>query len=318
MLSENEIKKYLGTNWAGQKIVYKDVTGSTNTDAALLAKEGALHGTVVIADIQESGRGSRGRSWETPGGENIAMSVVLRPSAPPADISMLTLVMGLSVAEGVDRAISESLPEVAGSDNSNGYQALGDGDDHSIHSAFVPGDDNPSFSNKRNSSGKGRLKSFGRIKWPNDIVIDGKKICGILTELHMKPDNTISDVITGVGINVNMVDFPEEIRNIAGSVLSQTGIRVSRSLVVARCLERFEENYEKYDRTYDLSFLKEQYESRLINLNETVRVLDPGGEFEGRALGITKRGALLVRTLNGEIMEINAGEVSVRGLYGYV
>ena len=110
----------------------------------------------------------------------------------------------------------------------------------------------------------------------------------------------------------------EEIKGIAGSLLTQTGAMVNRSLVVARCLERFEENYEKYDRTFDLSLLKEQYESRLINLNEKVRVLDPQGEFEGTALGITQRGELKVMTDGGDIREVNAGEVSVRGLYGYV
>lgn len=266
------------------------MTGSTNSDAAELAKEGAAHGTVVIADRQEKGRGSRGRSWETPGGENIAMSLVIRPTVSPESISMLTLVMGLSVAEGVDEALFETLKD----EGENSFSG-----DKGVRAGEVP-------------------EMFCRIKWPNDIVIDRRKICGILTELHMNPDNTISDVITGVGINVNMVDFPDEIKDMAGSLLTQTGIRTDRSLVVAKCLERFEANFEKFEKTHDLSLLKERYESRLININETVRVLDPKGEFEGRAHGITDRGALLVETSDGIEHVINAGEVSVRGLYGYV
>ncbi len=277
MLDKDSIKKYLDTSWAGCEIIYKDVTGSTNNDARDLAAEGAVHGTLVVADRQDNGRGSRGRSWETPPGSNIAMSLIIRPTAPAERISMLTLVMGLSVAEGVELALAEV------SDSS--------------------------FPKK-----EGQEKVM--IKWPNDVVIGGRKICGILTELHMNPDSTIRDVVIGVGINVNMTDFPEEIREIAGSLLTQTGRRVDRSLVVARCMERFEDNYGRYQKNYDLSLLKEQYEKRLINKGERVRILDPKEGYEGTALGITDMGELRVDA-GGEIRVVGAGEVSVRGLYSY-
>ncbi|MCR5671639.1 MAG: biotin--[acetyl-CoA-carboxylase] ligase [Butyrivibrio sp.] len=268
MLSSEHIKGQLHTKWAACNIVYKEVTGSTNDDAAALAKSGAEHGTLVVADRQETGRGSRGRGWETPAGTNIAMSLILRPVAELKDISMLTLIMGLSVAEAVDECL-------------------------------------------------GRPDVFSMIKWPNDVVLNSKKICGILTELHMNPENTISDVVIGVGINVNMTSFPDEIKEIAGSILSESGKELDRSAVVARCMERFEENYEKYNRSFDLTLLKESYEKRLINKDRRVRVLDPEGEFEAEALGITTGGALVVRCDDGEVKEIGAGEVSVRGLYTY-
>ena len=177
---------------------------------------------------------------------------------------------------------------------------------------------------------------YSQIKWPNDVVIDKKKICGILTELHMNPDNSIKDVVIGVGINVNMTDFPDEIKGVAGSLLTQTGKRVNRSLVVARVLERFEENYEKFQMSYDLSSLKEQYESRLINKGEKVKILDSGktggtpaawdarSGTVGTAIGITDMGELLVDVTeeagseNRDIRTVGAGEVSVRGLYSYV
>lgn len=276
MLDKDSIKKYLDTSWAGSEIIYKEVTDSTNNDAGDLAAEGAAHGTLVVADRQDRGRGSRGRSWETPPGSNIAMSLILRPTAPAERISMLTLVMGLSVAEGVELALAET-----------------------ADSSF-PKDE-----------GESRVM----IKWPNDIVIGRRKICGILTELHMNSDNTIRDVVIGVGINVNMTDFPEEIREIAGSLLTQTGRRVDRSLVVARCMERFEDNYGRYQKSYDLSLLRDQYEKRLINRGERVRILDPKDGFEGTALGITDMGELKVDA--GEIRVVGAGEVSVRGLYSY-
>ena len=289
MLSKEHIQKGLETLWAAQNLIYVDETGSTNDDAKKLGDEGAPHGTLVVTDRQNTGRGSRGRSWETPKGTNIAMSLLIRPEAPPDRISMLTLVMGLSVAEGIEDAL------VIKRDRTISKSTLMD----------LP----------REILTESKL--YPEIKWPNDIVIAGKKICGILTELHMNPDNTINNVVIGVGINVNMTDFPEDIRDVAGSILSTTGVKLDRSLVVACVMKRFEENYEKYCKTFDLSLLKENYEGRLINRRKLVMVLDPKGSYEAIAHGITKFGALIVSDEEGEEYEINAGEVSVRGLYGY-
>lgn len=289
MLSKEHISEQLTTNWAARNLIYKDETGSTNDDARILGEEGAAHGTLVVADMQKTGRGSRGRSWETPSGTNIAMSLLLRPIAPPDKISMLTLVMGLSVAEGIEDAIIEKR------DRSLSRSTLMD------------------FPREILSE----TKYYPQIKWPNDVVIANKKICGILTELHMNPDNTINNVVIGVGINVNMTEFPEDIRDIAGSILTTTGVKVDRSTVVACCMKRFEENYEKYNRSFDLTLLRDNYESRLINRHRLVKVLDPKGEYEAIAHGITNTGALIVSNEEGEEFEINAGEVSVRGLYSY-
>ena len=288
-MDKGSIANLLSTKWAGCNIIYMDETGSTNDDARQLGQDGAPHGTLVVADRQTSGRGSRGRSWEAPKDTNIAMSLLIRPTAPPERISMLTLIMGLSVAEGIEDAL------VAATDVAISKSTL----------VNYPGQI------------KAQCLSFPQIKWPNDIVIAGKKICGILTELHMNDDNTIRDVVIGVGINVNMMEFPDEIKDIAGSILSTTGTKLSRRLVVASCMKRFEENYEKYCAYYDLSLLQEQYESRLINRHNMVRVLDPKGAYEAIAHGITALGALVVSDEEGEEYEINAGEVSVRGLYGY-
>ena len=318
MLSKEDIERRLTTRWAACNIVYKDVTGSTNNDARDLAADGAAHGTLVVADKQEAGRGSRGRRWETPAGTNIAMSLVIRPTAPADRISMLTLVMGLSVAEGVDLAIAET--------SANAVRAQA-------------GTLEDAAKAQKSASNGSRL--WAQIKWPNDVVIDKKKICGILTELHMNPDNSIRDVVIGVGINVNMTDFPDEIKGVAGSLLTQTGSRVDRSLVVARVMERFEENYGKFQMSYDLSQLKEQYEKKLINKGEMVKILDKstakgaitswdtGDGTVGMALGITDLGELMVDVAAGEpgqeqdpqhqdIRVVRAGEVSVRGLYSYV
>ena len=105
MLSKEHISEQLDTQWAARNLIYIEETGSTNDDAKKLGEEGAPHGTLVVTDLQKSGRGSRGRNWETPSGTNIAMSLLVRPTAPAERISMLTLVMGLSVAEGIEDAI---------------------------------------------------------------------------------------------------------------------------------------------------------------------------------------------------------------------
>ena len=289
MLSKEHISEQLDTQWAARNLIYIEETGSTNDDAKKLGEEGAPHGTLVVTDLQKSGRGSRGRNWETPSGTNIAMSLLVRPTAPAERISMLTLVMGLSVAEGIEDAI------VAKRDRHISKSTLMD------------------FSREMLTESK----MYPQIKWPNDVVIASRKICGILTELHMNPDNTINNAVIGVGINVNMTDFPEDIKDIAGSVLSTTGMKLDRSLVVACVMKRFEENYESYNKNFDLSLLRDNYERRLINRRKIVKVLDPKGEYEALAHGITNMGALLVSDEEGEEYEINAGEVSVRGLYSY-
>lgn len=295
MLDLEHVKGQLHTKWAAHNYYYKEITTSTNDDAKELAEKGAPQGTLVVADRQDKGRGSKGRVWETPAGTNIAMSLIVRPTAPSNKISMLTLIMGLSVAEGIEKCL---------------------GDSSFARTHIVDGDS--SFAKSKTPVDRDESSCVAQIKWPNDVVIAGRKICGILTELHMDDSNNIADVVIGVGINVNMTEFPEEIRDIAGSVLSTTGVRLDRGALVAAIMQRFEENYEKYNSTFDLSLLKEQYEKRLINIGKDVRVIDTMKEYEAVALGITEGGALIIRTKDGGTQEINAGEVTVRGLYSYV
>ena len=156
-----------------------------------------------------------------------------------------------------------------------------------------------------------------QIKWPNDLVINGKKICGILTEMSTEIDY-INYVVIGTGINVNQMEFPEEIAEIATSLAIEMGHSVNRAKVVAAVLEAFEEDYEKFLEAGDLSGLKEAYEAVLANKDQPVRVLDPKEPFEGVALGITPTGELRVQKEDGTIAEVHSGEVSVRGLYSYV
>ena len=154
------------------------------------------------------------------------------------------------------------------------------------------------------------------IKWPNDVVVSHKKICGILTEMGIR-DGKIDYAVIGVGINVNIREFPEEMADKATSLYLESGREFERSQIPGLVMEAFEEYYEKFAATCDLSGLKEEYESILANYNQPVRVLakEP---YEGVARGITDGGELLVEKTDGTIVAVSAGEVSVRGLYSYV
>ena len=154
------------------------------------------------------------------------------------------------------------------------------------------------------------------IKWPNDVVVSHKKICGILTEMGVR-DGKIDYAVIGVGINVNIREFPEEMADKATSLYLESGREFDRSQIPGLVMEAFEKYYEKFAATCDLSGLKEEYESILANYNQPVRVLakEP---YEGVARGITDGGELLVEKTDGTIATVSAGEVSVRGLYSYV
>ena len=154
------------------------------------------------------------------------------------------------------------------------------------------------------------------IKWPNDVVVSHKKICGILTEMGVR-DGKIDYAVIGVGINVNIKEFPEEMVDKATSLYLESGREFDRSQIPGLVMEAFEKYYEKFAATCDLSGLKEEYESILANYNQPVRVLakEP---YEGVARGITDGGELLVEKTDGTIVAVSAGEVSVRGLYSYV
>ena len=264
LMNKVELESIRNTTWAGQEIYYYDVTDSTNIRAKELAEEGHPGGTLVVADRQEAGRGRRGRSWDSPSGTGIFMTLLLKPDMNPNHASMLTLVAAMAVARAISKcADTEAL-----------------------------------------------------IKWPNDIVIGGRKICGILTEMSAQFD-FINHIVIGIGINVHNEHFPEEIAETAGSILLQTGKRIRRAELIEQILEQFEHYYAIFMETEDLSGLVKEYNSILVNMNKSVRVLDPKEPFEGKAMGITKKGELIVDTWESRKM-VSSGEVSVRGLYGYV
>lgn len=156
------------------------------------------------------------------------------------------------------------------------------------------------------------------IKWPNDIVVNKKKVCGILTEMALSLENgEMQYIVTGVGINLNQKEFSEDIKDKATSLSRECGKNFSRAEVTGKVMEHFEKAFEVFVQTNDMSGMKEDYEVFLVNKDMQVRVVDAKGGYSGIARGIDDRGELLVETEEG-MKKVYAGEVSVRGIYGYV
>lgn len=265
LMTEAEIKSLMHTEWVAKEVLYFDTIDSTNTKAQELAEKGYPSGTLVVADKQESGKGRRGRSWVSPSGTGIFMTLMIKPDINPNNASMLTLVAALAVAKAITSVTGE--------------KAL--------------------------------------IKWPNDIVINGKKVCGILTEMNAQFDY-INHIVVGIGINVHNESFPEEISQMASSLMIEAGgKRFHRAQIIAETMSYFEQYYDTFLKTQDLSALVREYDELLVNRNKSVRVLDPKEPFDGKAMGITPKGELIVDTWESRKL-VSSGEVSVRGIYGYV
>lgn len=155
------------------------------------------------------------------------------------------------------------------------------------------------------------------IKWPNDIVLGGKKAVGILTEMCLE-GGRIGHIILGIGINVGTEHFPAELADTATSLYLETGRKFRRCELVGEVLWQLEKEYEQFLERKDLSAIREDYNAHLISRGKEIRILDPAGEYTAISGGITKTGELLAERADGSVERVYAGEVSVRGLYGYV
>lgn len=262
---KNELESRMETKWMGHSVAYYDVLPSTNLQAKLDAEKGVGEGTLIVADMQTAGRGRKGKTWSSPAGKNIYFTLILKPDYASGQASMVTLLMGLAVAEGVR--------EVCGVE--------------------------------------------AGIKWPNDIVAGGRKVCGILAEMSVEHE-FIHYVVVGVGINVEKQEFDPEIAQSATSLWAECGRSVSRAHLLAAVMKRFEDFYEAWEEETKRPGLVDRYNSLLVNRDREVCVLDPKGEFRGIARGVNAAGELLVELEDGRVVEVYAGEVSVRGIYGYV
>lgn len=254
----------LNTQFIARQMKHYESIESTNITAKQWAKDGAVEGSLVVADTQTLGKGRLGRAWDSPVGVGLWLSIVLRPNFRVDKVAQLTLIAGV--------AMSEAIEAVTGLDT--------------------------------------------KIKWPNDIIINKKKVCGILCEMQVK-ENKIQYVIAGIGVNVNNLDFPENLPH-ATSLYIEGGQAYDKKDIRVDFCNRFEDYYKKYQETFDLEFLLEEYKNRCINLNNKANIIDNQTSYEADIQDITAEGHLVVQTADGCIKHISSGEVSVRGLYGYV
>ncbi|WP_250278818.1 biotin--[acetyl-CoA-carboxylase] ligase [[Clostridium] colinum] len=153
-----------------------------------------------------------------------------------------------------------------------------------------------------------------KIKWPNDIIINNKKVCGILTEVTAQVDN-VSYIILGIGINVNNKKFSDELENKATSIFLETGKNVERQKLIAMLLKEFENKYFIYKKEKDFSIFLEEYKSLCINLDKQAKVIYNGQEILGKVLDISNLGEIIFETDNN-ILKIVSGEVSLRNIDG--
>lgn len=238
---------------------------STNTQAKIMAQQGAPHGTVLIAAHQSSGRGRMGRSFSSPAGVGLYLSVILRPACPVRELMHLTCAAGVAACDAVEQV-----------------------------SGIRPG-----------------------IKWINDLILQNRKLGGILTEMSVDAKTGLTEyAVIGIGINClqELQDFPREIQDMAISLRS-AGIAVELPKLAAVLIWAL---YQMSLQLHTPKKLMAAYRRDCVTLGREVVLTGSGAPQQGTALDVDDAGALLVRLEDGCVRAVNSGEVSVRGMYGYL
>jgi BirA family biotin operon repressor/biotin-[acetyl-CoA-carboxylase] ligase len=228
-----------------------------STSDTLKSMSEARSFTVVTADEQTAGRGRRHRSWYSPPGDGLYLSVLLRPVAPVLSPSLISLLSAIAVAETI---IDLGIREVD-------------------------------------------------IKWPNDVLIAGRKVCGILAE-GATSANQASCIVVGIGVNLNQRSFPEEIAEVATSLFLSTKETTDAALFRDHLLANMARWYELWHSGADLRIIERWEELSSYAKNRQVRITTDGEEIDGETLGLARNGALLVRMPDGQVRSILAGQVS--------
>jgi BirA family transcriptional regulator, biotin operon repressor / biotin---[acetyl-CoA-carboxylase] ligase len=260
LLLPEEIRCGLKTAVFGrERIDYFSVIDSTNVHARVIADGGAPEGTLVVAEAQLGGKGRRGRSWHSPAGEGIYVSVILRPRVRPSEAPQLVLMTAVAAAETL------------------------------LAHAAMP------FT----------------IKWPNDILVCGKKIAGILTEMRLDRDR-IDYVVIGLGLNVNTrtESMPPEIEGIATSLCAVTGRMFSRAELLRTYLEKLEGYYGLF-RERHFEPIRERWLDLARIIGKQVKIAGVGHTYEGEVVDIDRNGFLILKSLDGAVERILAGDVSL-------
>lgn len=277
-LTSSELGAYIDKERL-DNIIVLDSVGSTNAYLHSLAYEGARDRLVVIANEQTKGRGRRGRSFSSLKDKGIYLSYLMKPNSLPQDSTTLTAWVAVAVA-GAINTLTTSYDKAM-------------------------------------------------IKWVNDIVINKKKVAGILTEMSIESETgNIKDIIIGIGINVNEdpEDFPDEIKGVASSLKMEYGREFKRAALSSLIIENLDRMYDNWPGAKDeyLSLYKELCITKEKEVS-VLSVVTPSSDTSydpdirhAYVLDINEDFSLKVRFENGSVEDLNAGEVSIRGMYGYV
>ena len=249
--------------WRNQ-ILYFATIDSTNTHAKQLARQGAPEGTILVADHQTGGRGRLGRSFSSPAGMGLYLSLILRPCCPPEELMHLTCATGLAASDAVSDVTDR-----------------------------VPG-----------------------IKWTNDLIWARRKLGGILTELSVDPATGLMEwAVVGIGINCcqKEQDFPPEIRHIAISLGLPPCSRPALAAALIRRLYAMRQGLfsEKHS-------IMAAFSQRCVTIGQDISILQGDTVRHATATGVNADGGLLVQYPDGIKDIITSGEVSIRGMYGYL
>lgn len=238
---------------------------STNTRAKEMAKNGAPHGTVLIARHQTGGRGRMGRSFHSPAGTGIYLSMILRPQCSPDQLMHLTCAAAVAMCDAIEAACD-----------------------------FRPG-----------------------IKWTNDLVWGKRKLGGILTELGFD-GSALSYAVVGIGINCTQQesDFPPELRHMAASLSMTAGKEISTQCLEAEILRTLQAMADGL-LTHKEAIMA-QYRADCVTIGKEISVVRGDSVRHGTALSVDADGGLTVRFADGTTETVASGEVSIRGMYGYL
>lgn len=252
-----DIRSALQTGFLGKEVFTFGRVTSTNDVAVALARGGADEGTLVVAEEQSRGRGRLGRTWFSPAGLGLWFSLVLRPSLMAEDSPIISLVVALGIAEGLEQ----------------------------------------------------RYGVKAGLKWPNDLLVGGRKICGILAEAEFVK-RRVRFVVVGIGLNVlaGRNDFPAELASTATSLRLETDEEIARTDVLACVTGGIEDKYKTLcDRGF--AAVKDELLGRSLLIGKVTRVMTAKGAVEGLAADIDHAGALVLRKDSGSCERIIAGDV---------
>jgi BirA family biotin operon repressor/biotin-[acetyl-CoA-carboxylase] ligase len=235
VLNINLIEHLLETESIGNYILYFDRLDSTNSEALQLDRSKAEHGTVIITDKQEIGRGRGTNQWFSVDGKSLTFSVVIYPEFGLDQAGLVALLAGIAVSEALKKLL------------------------HTVH-----------------------------LKWPNDLIIAGRKIGGVLIESKVR-QNVLQKLVIGIGLNINLdkSDFSEDLQRNVTSIKIETGINAQRESICADVLNRLEYWLQQIN---DPEKIIAAWHGKCNHLNKTIKFHHNNEIVEGRFLGITKTG----------------------------